>query len=296
MNAADRFVALAVLTVVLQAATVSSQTPTPSSSTVPRSRGVVRAAPDLETIKKHGSLRIAVYQGRKPPFHIPCPPADSVGGYDAELATDVVDKLSAALETELTLEWIKVPTYDDVVDAVMERRADVAISKLSRTPTRMIKVEFTRPYLVSRQSVVVNRKFALRQTRQFGAVSLKGEKVGVEAGTSNVEYLQATFPAARASQFPDVDAVQGALLGGAVNAIFVDSTVASHFQRANPVRGIDFETIVLRDRGDPIAMAVGPEYPSLLKWLDGYIVASQTNGFLRKLSQQFLEQSPALCR
>ena len=107
---------------------------------------MARTARDLETIKKHGYVRIAVYEGWKPPFHVPCPTDDSVAGYDAELAADVVDKLSKALETELRLEWIRVATYDGVVDAVMEQRADVAISKLSRTPTRMIKVEFTRPY------------------------------------------------------------------------------------------------------------------------------------------------------
>src|SRR5262245_39891676 len=86
-----------------------------------------------------------------PPFFM----QDATGqltGYDIALARDIAKHLGVKIifNREAT-------TVDDLIDQVATGQADIAISFLSRTLHRAMKVNFTEPYLQVKKTLLVNR-------------------------------------------------------------------------------------------------------------------------------------------
>ena len=158
---------------------------------------------------------------------------DYCDGYDVMMATELAEKTDREVEI-VKLDW------DNLVLSLQNDQIDAVIAGMTATPDREEEVDFTTPYYVSTEVVLVRKDSDLADITSLEELS--GRKV---VGQMNTLYDTII------DQIPDVDhqpaaetfpaAVQ-ALQAGAVDAVTSELPVAKGVTEANPdLMYIEFE-------------------------------------------------------
>jgi ABC-type amino acid transport substrate-binding protein len=112
---------------------------------------------------------------------------DAFQGLDVELLKGFARKLGVRLEVHSL-----TSSYGELIPALLRSEGDVVANSLTITPARREKVDFTNPYMVGWEVVVVRPDSPIAS-----AADLKGKKCAVAPGTSLVASLQAIAPGAQ---------------------------------------------------------------------------------------------------
>jgi polar amino acid transport system substrate-binding protein len=230
------------------------------------------AASSLEDVKQRGVLRWgADAEGGAPyVFHDPAAP-DRLLGFEVELAEELARRL--AVRPQLVQE-----NWDMLVPALKQGAFDVILNGLERTPENHQKLELSRPYFVYHQQIITRA-----DTTQIKSLDdLKGRTVAALSGSVSFRILAARpeinmkIYSGNAQSFQDLKI-------GRLDAVIVDSPVASHFARNDPE---------LRFGGPPFApgyYAIGLPLgdAELLGALDKAIGALLANGTLERIYRKY---------
>lgn len=234
-------------------------TPTPAS--------LPAMPPDIQRILDRGKLTVAVLGQDNAPFFMQT--KDQLGGLDIQLARALADQLGVSLDITRSAQ-----TFDQVVDTVYGQRADLAISKISRTLKRAQRVRFSRPYLRMRQGLLVNRLQVAEQTQGRSMVEtirdLRGE-VGVIKGSSYVGFLKQKFPQATIVEYPTWEDVVAAVVRGDILAAYRDELEVKKVVRTRPDAALQLQTIALTDTQDSLAVVLPWSSAHLLAFVDQYL-------------------------
>lgn len=224
--------------------------------------------PDIQRIIDRGSLIVALLDTDNPPFFM-AGEGDRLDGLDVKLATDLAHGLGVRLEFNRS-----ATTFNEVVDNVFKHHADIAISKISRTMSRIQRVRFSDPYLRMRQGLLVNRLRLAQQTHGRSVPetirALQGQ-VGVIEGSSYVGFLNQKFPDATVVEYPTWDDTVNAVARGEVLAAYRDELEIKKVVRSSPNAALQMETIALTDTEDPIAMVLPWNSTHLLAMVNQYL-------------------------
>ncbi|HSM81127.1 MAG TPA: ABC transporter substrate-binding protein [Nodosilinea sp.] len=223
--------------------------------------------PDIQQILARGRLTVAVLGQDNAPFFVER--EGQLGGLDIQLARALADQLGVALEITRAAE-----TFDEVVDTVYGQKADLAISKISRTLKRAQRVRFSRPYLRMRQGLLVNRLQLAEQTQGRSMVEairdLRGQ-VGVIQGSSYVGFLQQRFPQAAIVEYPTWEDTVEAVVRGDILAAYRDELEIKKVVRTKPDAALQLQTIALTDTQDALAVVLPWSSHHLLAFVDQYL-------------------------
>ena len=197
-----------------------------------------------------GRLVVAMGRFDAPPFFA------KVG--DRDLGQDVwfAEALAQALglKLEIRREW---GSFNEVVDAVDRQQAHVAISKVSVTYPRAMRMLFSQPYLVLRHALAFNRvALAQHLGNRDLAVQLRrwdGE-IGVIAKSSFVDFARQRFPKARVVEMGSWDALVDAVLRGKILCAYRDELEVKRIGVQLPSASLHMRTVVLSDTRDSIGM------------------------------------------
>ena len=150
---------------------------------------------------------------------------DYCDGYDVMMATELAEKTDKEVEI-VKLDW------DNLILSLQNDQIDAVIAGMTATPKRAEEVDFTTPYYISTEVVLVRKDSDLANITSLEELS--GRKV---VGQMNTLYDTII------DQIPDVDhqpaaetfpaAVQ-ALQAGAVDAVTSELPVAKGVTEANP--------------------------------------------------------------
>ncbi|MEM9220581.1 MAG: transporter substrate-binding domain-containing protein [Cyanobacteria bacterium P01_F01_bin.150] len=209
---------------------------------------------DIQRILDRGKLVVAVLGKDNPPFFMEDGDSQDLQGLDIKIAQGLADTLGVDLEFNRTPK-----TFNEVVDQVYQLNADLAISKLSRTLPRAMRVKFSRPYVTMRQGLLVNRLQLAEQTegnRVIDAIRNFSGKVGVISGSSYVGFLKQKFPAASIEEYPAWDDIVDAVIKGEIQAAYRDELEVKEVVLRNPDASLRLQTVALTDTKDQIAMAL----------------------------------------
>jgi polar amino acid transport system substrate-binding protein len=242
--------------------------------------------PDIQRIKDKGTLIIALTNKDQPPFYMVNKEGE-LHGLDVMLGKDIADELGVDVQFDRTAN-----TFEGVIDLIVRKKADVAISKLSKTLKRAEKVLFTRPYIVLRKGLLVNR---LKMAQAKGdedpiefIMHMRGD-IGVIGSTSYVGFARKMFPEATIKEFNTWEEVIAALDRGDILAAFRDELEIKKIIRIYPDITVDVKTVVFKDTKDPIAMAVSYDNTHLLYWLNEYLETKNYNLDADKLLSKYSE-------
>jgi len=225
--------------------------------------------PDIQKIKDRGQLIVAMLSRDI----IPAVMSDSNGnmfGNDVDLAKAIAKELNVEFIVDRTAQ-----TFNGVVDVVASGKADIGLSSLSRTLARAEKVRFSRPYVVLRPVLVMNRIAASKYALDGSLARMAGFSglIGEPKGNSYLEFAKTVSPKATLTEFGDWDETFKALTEGRIAASFRDEVGVRNYLFKYPERSVELSTTAIDNpsMSDGISIAVNSQNLHLLGFINLYL-------------------------
>jgi polar amino acid transport system substrate-binding protein len=211
-----------------------------------------------------------------PPFEKGHPP--NITGYDIDVINAVAD--------ELGLEVVQQETsFDTIFRDVAQGKFDVAVAASTILPERERTVDFSDPYYLADQSLLV----AADETEIGSQEDLGGKIVGAQDGTTGETYANDETDASEVRGYPGGTDAINALRAGQIDAVIVDSPVAEDAVASRSGLKIA-EKIVTREL---YGFSFAPENDALREAVNEALATIKENGTLTELYQQYFpDQSP----
>jgi polar amino acid transport system substrate-binding protein len=224
-----------------------------------------------------GVLRLACIDSEAPPlFNL----ADAAGhrrGYEPAAAELVASVLG------LRVEWVFL-AWDDMLPAVRDHRVDAVWCGQGIIPERQVVVNFTEPYAVFDETVLVRKGDPARSPED-----LAGYRVAAIEGSANMK-LAVTFPGAVPVPFTGEDVfgdMLAALRNGEVDAM-VDDDVVTVPLGEDPAYDVAFT----HPTGNRWGVGVAKDNPFLLADLNTALATVVADGRLARIWRQWMPQLP----
>ena len=206
-------------------------------------------ASTVSTIKKRGTLRVAVF-GDLPPYGWVNKDGKRVG-YDVELARRMAKDLGVKPK------FVQV-NANNRVDTLNSNKADIVLANFTVTPDRKKVVDFANPYMKVSVGVVSPKKKAITKVSQ-----LKGKKVIVTKGTTAENYSTSKQPGVQLLKFDSKTQQFNALKNNRAAALADDNSYLYAWVKNNPKYTVGIKSIGPKQY---IAPAVKKGNKSLLNW------------------------------
>ena len=229
---------------------------------------------DIQDIINKGKIVVAMYHIDTPPFYY-VDDKGNLAGVDVELIKGFAKLLNVDIEFNRESKFL-----NSTLDKVLNNEADLAITKLSITFSRVKRALFTKPYINLHQALLINRLLLAKQlkgrSREETIQNLRG-KIGVIAKSSYVKYAKQRFKYAEVVGYKTwLDAVD-AVLKGEVIAAYRDEAEIKKIIRDRPDTALKLLSVVLKDAKDPKGIAVAANKRHLKTLLDFYIDSLELN-------------------
>ncbi|GAA4284202.1 ABC transporter substrate-binding protein [Brevibacterium daeguense] len=199
-------------------------------------------------------------------------------GFEPEAAQLVADELGR------TLEWVIVP-WDEMIPAVQRGDADGVWCGQGIIPSRQEQVDFTRPYAVFNESVLVRSGDPARAPED-----LRGYRVAAITGSANMR-LAETFPDVELVPFASSDDVFAdmieAVRSGTVDAM-VDDDVVTVPLGDQP----EFDLAFTAETRNPWGVGVAKDRPEVLEEIDGALARVIADGRLEEVWKKWMPHLP----
>ncbi len=241
-------------------------------------QGTEGLSPDMRRVIENKKIVVAVHCDDGAPFYS-LDPNGKLIGLDVDLARDIAKTLGVEVEFNR-----QAKTFDELVDFVAAGKADMAISCLSRTRKRAVKVNFSQPYLRLHHTLIINRmKTEKIKIGKKPAEWLNSPKVSLctVKGSSYVEYVQGDYPAAQLVQYETFDEAAANVVKGNMHAVIFDDAEVNEWVRKHPEEVLYVQTQVLTNKEDNIAIALNWKDTHLLNWINLYLESYQGDAIFK---------------
>ncbi|MDR0524919.1 MAG: ABC transporter substrate-binding protein [Spirochaetaceae bacterium] len=224
---------------------------------------------EIRSILNRGSIRFAMLALDQKPFFYRDPESGELIGLDVEIGYEIANRLRVRAIFDRESQ-----SFNDVVLQVMNKKADVALSKLSMTTQRAEQIRYTNPYVSFRQSLLVNRlEFAKIGTEEQLPHFIRNYNgsLGVIKNSSYMNFALLNFPTAKVQTFDSWEQTVEALFSGKVLGIYRDEGEILIINATRKDASILMKPVFINDKRDPIAMAVSADAPLLQEWLNVFL-------------------------
>lgn len=216
---------------------------------------------------------------------IPFPPFEyreggELTGFDVDLIEEIAERLG------LDTNWIETD-FDTIFTQLAAGRFDVVASATTITEEREEMVNFTEPYYLAQQALVVN----VEETPDLGSVDdlEAGQVVAVQSGTTGEAWARENVPeGVDVRSFADAPDTYLALEAGNVAAVIFDEPSA--VTEANQREALEVADVI--DTGERYGFAVNPENEALLAAIDRVLAEIIEDGTYAEIYGRY-EELPA---
>jgi polar amino acid transport system substrate-binding protein len=225
-------------------------------------------AADLPTIKKRGRIVIAV-KDNSPPLGFRSSEGN-LQGFEIDLAHQLAQELlgrSDAVEFKPVLN-------QDRFSTVLDGQVDVAIAKVSLTPSRLRILRFSIPYYTDGTAILTNDPAIQKPS------DLARKPIAVLEGSSTIEALRRSLPSATLVGATSYDDAKTRLDNGSVAAFAADASTLSGWQKISPQYRLlspKLSTNLLC-----IVLPKGEQYEDLKEQIDLLLARLKANGWLEE--------------
>jgi polar amino acid transport system substrate-binding protein len=211
-----------------------------------------------------------------PPFEKGHPP--NVTGYDIDVINAVADEIGLEVVQEET-------SFDTIFRDVAQGKFDVAVAASTILPERERTVDFSDPYYLADQSLLV----AEGETEIKSQDDLGGKIVGAQDGTTGETYANDETDAAEVRGYPGGTDAINALRNGQIDAVIVDSPVAE--DAVQKQGGVEIpEKIVTREL---YGFSFAPENDALREKVNEALTTLKEDGTITGIYKKYFpDQSP----
>lgn len=227
----------------------------------------------LGDIQARGQLNCAVYSD-VPPFSSPDPKTRQLVGMDVDLC----DALAKQMGVKANL----MPTSIEARIAVIATgRADVLIANLAYTKTRGKQIQFSDPYYVAKEMLVVKQPNVDKTRADF-----KGKRLSATKGTTSEQSIY--LAGAKAITFQDAASAFLALeqnkAAGFVTNTMTAIKMISQAGKDGIALGMIKEPMAL----EPIGIGMKKDEPALLEKVNGSLKAMDDSGNIDQIWNKWI--------
>ena len=178
-----------------------------------------------------GKTIVAVTENAYTPLNFADPNTGEGIGWEYDAFNEIAKRLNAKVDWQLA-------SWDTMIQAVRDGQFDVGMDGITITDERKTQVDFSEPYMVSQQFMLVRADEA-----RFDGAGAFGENpdllVGAQPGTTNFyvavyDVLDGDEANPRVKLFETFGASVQALKSGDVDTVLMDQTSANGYIGANP--------------------------------------------------------------
>ncbi|MDR1327596.1 MAG: transporter substrate-binding domain-containing protein [Heliobacteriaceae bacterium] len=223
---------------------------------------------DLAVIMRRDKLIVGVREDTRPFSYRGA--NGKLAGYDVELAKQTAKYI---LGTDTKLELVPV-TASNRIMKLNTREVDMLIATMSITPEREQILDFSLPYYIAGQAIMVNRSSNATSLKDFN-----NKRMIIVFGSTSAENLRTNTPEVNVAGYKDYNAAYRALKAGKADGMIADDTILMGFAMN------DGSVKILQQRytREPYAAAFrkGPESGRLREKVD-YVIEKQRRSIFPK--------------
>jgi ABC-type amino acid transport substrate-binding protein len=212
---------------------------------------------------------------------IPYPPfeqgkAGNYTGFDIELMEAIGEKIGRTPEFQDT-------SFETIFRDVAQGKFDAVISAATITDEREKAVDFSNPYYLSEQAVLVKEGSDIKSLED-----LEGKTVGVQQGTTGLELAKEELGGAEVRPFPEGPDAVNALKAGTVEGVVIDAPVAQNAVEKSG--GVEIAEKVPTEETYGIAVAQGET--ELLDEINKGLKEVEDDGTYKKIYEKWFKLEP----
>lgn len=194
-------------------------------------------------------------------------------GFDIELMEEVASRM------DMELEWQDI-AFDGLIGALQTDKIDAIIAAMSATPEREQQVDFTDPYFIGADAIIVAEDSGIEITKNE---DMAGYIVGVQTGTIQEEWIDTNIDA-EVSRYERAEQAIMDLQSGRIDVVAMDYYAATSFIEQG---GIEL-ALKTEFSGEHMAIAVKEGNTELRDQIDAVIDELQAEGFVEDLALKYL--------
>lgn len=245
----------------------------------PRETSLV--APEIQRILERGELVVAMAGLDTPPFFYR--EKGALVGLEVDMARELAAELKVAVRFDRSAR-----SFNEVIDLVAKHRADLGISKLSRTLSRAESVRFSEPYMRLKHALALNRVAVARMAKDRPIQALVRDfrgTLGVIRASAFADFATRHFPKAQLRRYPNWAALVRAVEAGMVVAAYRDEFEVKRLMRSDASAPLSLRTVTLSDLEDTLGIAVNRSDADLLEVVNLFLSQRQTQLTLDRVLQ-----------
>jgi polar amino acid transport system substrate-binding protein len=212
---------------------------------------------------------------------IPYPPFEqgkpgNYTGFDIELIEAIGEKIGRKPEVQDT-------SFETIFRDVQQGKFDAAISAATITDEREKAVDFSNPYYLSEQALLVAESSPFKELKE-----LEGKTVGVQQGTTGQELAKEEIGGAEIRPFPEGPDAVNALKAGTVEGVVIDAPVAQNAVEKSG--GVEIAEKIPTEESYGIAVAQGET--ELLEEINKGLKEVEEDGTYKKIYEKWFHLEP----
>ena len=225
-------------------------------------------------IKKRGKIIVGVRSDTRPFGYRDI--NGNLHGFDIDLARAIAKHIFADSHA---VEFVPV-TASDRIKMLNSKKVDCLIATMSITEQRRMVVDFSEPYYVAGQAILVKNRAKIHSIRQ-----LDGKKVIVVYGSTGEEILRLNAPQAIIRGYKNYERAYNALKRGEASALIADDTVLYNLAIDDP----SVRILEQRFSKEPYAVAFrrGDESAQLKDSVNFILSMMEHSGQLREMKRKW---------
>jgi len=203
--------------------------------------------------------------------------AGKPSGYDVDIANELATQLGVKLEVIDT-------TADNRIPNLQTNKVDVVFCNFTRTGARQKQIEFTDPYVVAGEGLLVKKNSGITSIKD-----MNGKTVAVVKGSTNGDAVMNANPQAKVQQYDTTAAAILAVQQGQAAAMVEDTNFLAYQAKLDPTLTVTADSLVALEYN---GFGVKQGDQTWLNWLNGFLFRLNTSGKNAELYEKWFGVPP----
>lgn len=234
-------------------------------------------APVIQQVSTRGELVVGT-SGSMPPLNMKTKDGRLVG-YEMDLAKRIADFMGVKLRVETM-------PFSELLPALQAGKVDMVLSGMSMTPERNLKFAFVGPYRISGKSVLAK---AATLSRVDEVSKIKASEVTLVAlkGSTSQGFVETVLPNVKLVTVGAYDEAVKMILEDKAHAMVADHPICVTTVLRYPDK--DLVALITPFTYEPLGIAVPPNDPLLVNWLENLLESLDGMGELQALNDKWFK-------